>query len=165
MRWFGHVDFLFGILYACVCCMHWFCMFGHAGCMQKAAKCTIVFACNLNVYCIIFAAFYANTLHVKSMPNACCTVSIFVPKACNMRAVLFCAFRVHFGMQFCMHGFVVCIFLCLLAFCMCIARHESHANCVLYCPVLFVSAFWRAVLFGCLACIGRTCCLSFWDVV
>ena len=83
----------------------------------------LVFACIFNVHRIMFAAFLANTTHAKW-------------------AVLFCAFCVHFGMQFC---FDFCAeglqnaFLCLLRMHIVLHAlpflayftHTRHAQCAI----------------------------------
>ena len=79
----------------------------------RLATCVLVFACILHVYC--FACILA-----------CNFVSMFVQKACKMRAVLFCAFCEHFGMQFCLDLFACIGYGMLAVFCdVCIFGHIS----------------------------------------
>ena len=106
-----------------------------------------MFSYRLHIYCIVLPHF-RQTLRMQ--------------KTCKLRAVLFCTFSVHFGMQFCLDFWPASVRTCCLCgwefVCMCmlhalvIAAFLTNTNmqkacnmrAVVVCPFC---AFWHAVLF------------------
>ena len=118
------LPFFFSFFYACVFYMRWLCIFGYASCMHKACKrrshVCLHFACML-LYPYIGYTFSGIIMHTQGRQNVLLCLLAFcmyvarmlqhvgqtlrMQKACNMRAVVVCAFCVHFGIQFCLTYF------------------------------------------------------------
>ena len=139
MHWLGHC-FLFGILYACVFCMHWLCILG------------ILHACRRQAKCVLMVAF---VLHVLAMP-------LCVHKACTMRPCV----CLHFACSI-LHDFLhthakgmqhaCCSVLCLVCILACssvsmFVQKACNMLGVLFCE--FCVCFGMQFSLSCFACIG-----------